>query len=168
MESTVGRVTVRTLRPADLERIVKIDQAFTERNRRAWFAGKLQRALADADVNISLGAEADGLLVGCLLGAVHYGEFGLPEPVAVLDTILVDPAFGRRGVGRALVAQLVKNLAALRIERVRTEVGWAEQELMRFLAGVGFAPAPRLVLELAVGEAAGRLSEEDVELVRLP
>lgn len=42
------------------------------------------------------------------------------------------------------------DLAALRIERVRTEVGWNEQELVGFLGRAGFAPVPRLVLERAV------------------
>jgi ribosomal protein S18 acetylase RimI-like enzyme len=154
-------VKVRILRQTDLDRIVKIDQALTGRNRRTWLEGKLQRALAAADVNISLGAEVDSMLVGCVLGAVHFGEFGQPEPVAVLDTILVDPGFGRRGVGRALVAQLVRNLAALRIERVRTEVSWTEQELISFMARIGFAPAPRLVLELDVQEASERLAGDE-------
>ncbi len=161
MEGTRDLVNVRGLRPGDLDRIVEIDRRLTGRNRRTWFTGKLQRALAEADVNISLGAEAGGLLAGCLMGAVHFGEFGLPEPVAVLDTILVDPGFARRGIGRAMVTQLVRNLAALRVERVRTEVGWQEQELISFMARIGFSPAPRLVLELGVEAAAARLAAEE-------
>jgi hypothetical protein len=33
---------------------------------------------------------------------------------------------------------------------LRTEVAWTEQELIGFFARSGFAPVPRLVLELAV------------------
>lgn len=142
---------VRNLRAEDLPALVRIDQRITGRSRRAWYEGRLRRALTDTDVNISLGAEVDGQLVGVVLGSVHYGEFGQPEPVAVLDTLLVDRYFGRKGVGRALMTQLTKNLQGLRVERLRTEVAWTEQELIGFLARVGFRPASRLVLELELG-----------------
>jgi GNAT superfamily N-acetyltransferase len=65
----------------------------------------------------------------------------------------VDPGFGGRGIARALLDQLLLNLSALRIERLRTEVAWTEFELIGFFAHSGFAPAPRLVLELAVPPA---------------
>ncbi|MEQ1566369.1 MAG: GNAT family N-acetyltransferase [Myxococcota bacterium] len=142
-------IVVRTLTRADLDRLVRIDQAWSGRNRAKYLEGKLDRALG-SDVRVSLGAVIDGILAGAVLGAVHYGEFGQAEPVAVLDTLLVDPGFTRRGIGRAMFDQLLKNLAALRIERIRTEVSWNEQELIAFLAAEGFAPAPRLVLERAV------------------
>jgi ribosomal protein S18 acetylase RimI-like enzyme len=150
---TVDAATIRTLRAADCPRLVAMDYAISGRKRQAWYEGKLKRALSDADVKVSLGAELDGMLVGALLGSVHYGEFGQPEPVAILDTVLVDRDFARRGIARALLEQLVFNLGGLRIERLRTEVGWNDQELIGFFARFGFAPVPRLVLELAVSTA---------------
>jgi len=154
MDGTRDGVLVRSLKLSDGPRLTRMDQAITGRNRSAWYEGKLKRAMAESDVRISLGAEVDGFLVGAVLGALHYGEFGLPEPIAVLDTILVDPEHAGHGVGTALLDQLVKNLRAFGIERLRTEVAWNEHELNRFLARRGFAPAPRLVLELDVSEAA--------------
>jgi GNAT superfamily N-acetyltransferase len=158
MDVESDAVVVRSLRQEDAARLVRMDQAITGRNRSAWYEGKLKRALADSDVKVSLGAVVDGCLVGAILGSVHYGEFGLPEPIAVLDTILVDPGRPREGIGTALLEQLVKNLRALGIERLRTEVAWDEHELNRFLGRRGFAPAPRLVLELALD---GPLPEEE-------
>jgi GNAT superfamily N-acetyltransferase len=140
-------VTVRALRADDCARLVRLDHEISGRNRPAWYEGKIRRALDDTDVNISLGADLDGQLVGALLGSVHFGEFGQPEPVAILDTLLVDRAFARRGIASALLEQLLLNLSALRIERLRTEVSWDEFELMGFFAHSGFHPAPRLVLE---------------------
>ena len=138
---------IRALRRSDVPRLTRIDQVLTGRNRAAWYEGKLKRALEDSDLNVSLGAERDGYLVGALLGSLHYGEFGQPEPIAILDTILVDPEHARRGVGSALLEQLLRNLSALGIERLRTEVAWDDHDLGRFLGREGFAPAPRLVLE---------------------
>ena len=142
-------LVIRTLSTGDLDRLVRMDQPHSGRNRTAFYEGKLRRALDGSDVRISLGAERDGFLVGAVLGSVQYGEFGVAEPVAILDTILVDTRFAGQGVGRALLAQLLENLEGLRIERIRTELSWEESELLGFLRQVGFTPVPRLVLERA-------------------
>ncbi len=140
-------VITRSLRSDDCARLVAIDQQITGRSRRQWYEGLLARALKDSDVRVSLGAEVDGLLVGAMLAEVHYGEFGLPEPLAVLDTVLVDPAFAGRGIASGMFEELMRNLRALRIERVRTEVAWDDHELVAFFARMGLRPVPRLVLE---------------------
>ena len=153
MDGDRDDLIIRSLRLDDTARLVRIDQQITGRNRKAWYEGKLRRALEESDVRISLGAEMDGILVGALLGSLHYGEFGQPEPIAILDTILVDRAFRGRGVATAMLEQLLKNLRGLGIERLRTEVAWDEHELTRFLGSKGFVPVPRLVLEAPVGSA---------------
>ncbi|MDQ7087602.1 MAG: GNAT family N-acetyltransferase [Acidobacteriota bacterium] len=124
-----------------------MDQAASGRNRRAWYEGKLRRALEESDVRISLGAEVDGVLVGALMGSVQYGEFGQPEPVAILDTVLVDRSFGRRGIATAMLGQLLQNLRGLRLATLRTELAWDELDLLAFFGKSGFRPVPRLVLE---------------------
>jgi GNAT superfamily N-acetyltransferase len=101
---------------------------------------------------VSLGAELDGQLVGAVLGSIHYGEYGQAEPVAIVDTVLVDPGFQHRGVATALVEQFEKNVGALRVERLRTEVDWTERDLLGLFAKAGFAPGKRLVLERRVGD----------------
>lgn len=150
MDDARGELIVRALRIEDCPRLVRMDHEISGRDRRAWYEGKVRRALEDADIRISLGAETDGILVGALLGSVHYGEFGQPEPVAILDTVLVDRSFARRGIATAMLEQLLLNLRALRIERLRTEVAWTDFELTAFFARAGFRPVPRLVLELGV------------------
>ncbi len=143
-------VVIRNLRPEDCSRLVAIDEQLTGRSRHLWYEGKLKRALEESDLQVSLGADSDGTLVGAMMAAVHFGEFGLPEPLAVLDTVLVDPAFERRGVARAIFEQLLLNLRALRIERVRTEVAWDDHELVAFFGSMGFKPAARLILETEI------------------
>ncbi len=145
-----ARIVIRTLTLDDHARIVAIDKKLTGRSRGEWFKGRLNRALSESDVCISLGAEIDGILVGALLGSLQYGEFGQPQPLAVMDTILVDPGMSGHGVGRELLDQLVRNLRALGIEHIRTEVDWTEHGLTAFLGHAGFKPVPRLVLELAL------------------
>ena len=158
MDGESNGVTVRTLAPGDVARLVRMDEQITGRNRKTWYEGKIRRALEDSDLRISLGAELDGTLVGAVLGSLQYGEFGVPEGVAVLDTILVDPGLRGRGIATAIFEQLVKNLEALGIERMRTEVSWDEHELSAFLGHEGFVPAPRLVLERPLGTNGERKS----------
>jgi GNAT superfamily N-acetyltransferase len=160
MDGTISGMIIRALRAADLARLVEMDQKLTGRSRKTWFEGKLRRALDDSDLRISLGAELDGRLVGALLGSIHYGEFGLPEPVAVLDTILVDKKFSRHGLATAMFRQLRRNLSALGVTCLRTELGKEELSLDGFLRKQGFIPAPRTVLELALTTPPDRESDE--------
>lgn len=156
METSDG-VTLRTLRASDGQRLSRMDEKITGRNRSLWYERKLERALRDSDLNVSIGAEVDGVLVGAVLGSVQYGEFGIPEPVAVLDTILVDSLHGRRGIASAMLEELASNLSRLGIDRIRTEVEWNDP-LSRFLGSHGFGLAPVLVLErsLALENAADK------------
>ena len=101
---------------------------------------------------VSLAAELDGILVGFLLARVWTGEFGLTEPVAVLDTIGVHPEFQHHGVGDALLDQLATNLRGLDVATLRTEVAWDGFELLRFFHHDGFRPAPRLCLDLDLAQ----------------
>lgn len=143
-------IVVRQLQPSDLPRLVKMDEAITGRLRREWFERRLKLAMEETDIRISLGAEKDGLLAGALMGAVHFGEFGVLEPVAVLDTVLVDPAFARAGIATEMFSQFLQALRALRIARVRTEVDWNDHDLVSFFGKAGFRPVARLVLECDV------------------
>lgn len=161
METGDG-VTLRTLQASDGPRLVRMDERITGRNRGLWYERKLARAVRDSDVNVSLGAELDGVLVGAVLGAVQYGEFGIPEPVAVLDTILVDPLYMRRGIASAMLEQLAVNLSGLGIDRIRTEVQWNDP-LSRFLGTHGFAPAPVLVLERSLVPGTPRRDEKETQ-----
>jgi len=78
------------------------------------------------------------------MARADLGDFGRSEPVAVIDTLGVDPEYARRGVGRALVSQLFANLGALRVERVETIVPLADLALLGFLYSMGFAARERL------------------------
>lgn len=153
MDTTTGRdaqLIVRGLRPADLQAVIALDAKNTGRRREEYFKIKLEQNLAETGVKVSLAAEVDGIFCGFLLARVLYGEFGVPEPVAVLDTLDVNPDFRGRGVGRALLEQLSVNLTGLRVGTVRTEVGWDEFDLLGFFHHEGFRPAERLCLERKV------------------
>lgn len=140
-------VLVRQLADEDLEAVVRIDAASMGRRREEYYRAKLAQGLEEAGPRTSLIAEQDGHPVGFLLARVYYGEFGQAEPVAVVDSIGVDPPFRGRHVGQALLRQLLMNLRALHVERVQTQVDWDQLDLLHFLRREGFDPAPRFCLE---------------------
>ena len=149
-----GAVLVRGLAAEDLERVIGLDARIVGRRREEFFKLKLQQNLKETGIKVSLAAELDRCFCGFLLARVYYGEFGALEPVAVLDTLGVHPDFRGRGVGSGLLGQLRKNLGALRVPRLRTEVAWENQTLLHFLHREGFQPAPRLCLELDLARPA--------------
>lgn len=139
---------VRSLLPTDTDAVVALDARIVGRRREGYLVPKLREAAeADGAIRASLVAEVDGRLAGFLLAKVWYGEFGELDPVAVLDTIGVDPRRRGRGVATALLDQLRTNLAALDIRTLRTEVAWRNPELLTFFHREGFVPAPRFCLE---------------------
>lgn len=141
-------VLVRQLREGDLAAIVRVDKKAMGRPREEYYQAKLGRVLNDGKLQTSLVAEIDGIVVGFVLAALHYGEYGQAEPVAVIDSIGVEPAFRGKHIGDALMRQLEMNLRALRVERLETQVDWTQLELLGFLARRGFGPSTRLCLQL--------------------
>jgi len=135
---------VRAMGPGDLAEIVRIDRAITGRNREAYMRAKLDEAMVDSGIRVSLTARLDGAIAGYLMASADLGDFGRTEPVAVVDTIGVAPDYAHRGVGHALLSQLFANLGALRIERVETVVAPRDLALLGFLYDVGFVPSQRI------------------------
>ena len=78
------------------------------------------------------------------MARADLGDFGRAEPVAIIDTLGVDPGYRGMGVGHALLSQLFVNLSALRIERVETVLSHDSTELIGFFRGAGFAQGQRL------------------------
>jgi ribosomal protein S18 acetylase RimI-like enzyme len=135
---------VRSLARTDLDDIVRIDRRLMGQDRSTYIERKLEEALTESAIRISLVARKGGATAGFLMASADYGDFGRAEPVAVIDTIGVDPGFAHAGIGRSLLSQLFINLGALGIERVETVVAREHLELLRFFYHAGFGPAQQL------------------------
>lgn len=138
------RADVRSLERTDLEDIVRIDRRIMGRDRGAYIGRVVDEALHNSAVRVSLVAHQDGSATGYLMASVDFGDFGRTEPVAVIDTIGVDPGFTGSGIGRALLSQLFVNLEALRVERVASVVARDNFGLLGFFYRAGFASSQRL------------------------
>jgi GNAT superfamily N-acetyltransferase len=135
---------VRTLAAADAEAIMKVDRAVTGRDRSDYIAQLVREALHDSAIRVSLAARVAGMVVGFIMAKTDLGDFGRTAPVAVIDTIGVNPEFAHAGIGSALLSQLFVNLHALHIERVETIVSRENFDLLTFFYQAGFEPSSRL------------------------
>ena len=138
------RVPVRSMVEGDLQAIIRLDRKITGRDRTAFYQRKLTEVLHESGVRVSLVAEVDGLFAGFLMARVDYGEFGRTASAALIDTLGVEPAYAKKGVGKALMSQLMANLHSLMVEKVQTRLSWNEFELLTYLAKSGFRPSQRL------------------------
>ncbi|MFO0564020.1 MAG: GNAT family N-acetyltransferase [Polyangiaceae bacterium] len=143
-------VEVRNLRTEDLDWVVRVDSQHSGKQRREYYKVKLAEVGKDTGIKISLAAFVKNEPAGFLMGRLYYGEFGQPEPVAILDSMGVSTAFAGQHVGAALMRQLEMNLSGLGIERLQTQVEWDQVDLIKFFQRAGFKPAARLCLEKPV------------------
>lgn len=142
---------VRTLAPGDLQAVLAIDARITGQDRSEYLRRKVDEALAESAIIVSLVAEDDHHPVAFLMARVDGGEFGRMNATAVLDTLGVDPRFARRGFGEALLEQLLKNLQALDVDLVQTEVDRTSFGLLGWFYKVGFQPSSDLVFRRTAG-----------------
>jgi GNAT superfamily N-acetyltransferase len=145
------RADVRSLASGDVGNIVRIDRRITGRDRSAYITRLVSEALNDSAIRVSLAAYGDGSVSGFIMAKVDFGDFGRTEPVAVIDTIGVDPGFAGGGIGTALLSQLFVNLEALQVERIETVIARENFDLLGFFYRAGFGPGQRMAFVKRLG-----------------
>ena len=140
------RERIRSMNTEDLTPIIRIDRKLSGQDRRSYFTHIQREIEVGAGVRLSLVAERDGFVAGFIMARVDYGEFGRTVPVAVMDGLGIDPGYQGQGIGRALLDQLISNLAMLRVERLRTEAAWNATPLIAFFSMSGFTPSQSIAL----------------------
>ena len=146
-----ANVDVRALEAGDLDDLIRIDQRLTGRRREAYIREVVEEAMGNSGVRLSMVARIDGIAAGFVTARADFGDYGRVEPVAVLDTIGVDPDYAHRGVGHALLQQLFANLNALNVDRVETVVARENFELLGFFYDISFEQSQRLSFDKRLG-----------------
>jgi len=159
------KVKIRVLDESDLDAVVEIDRKVLGKDRRAFWKRKI--AYAGIYPRPALVAEFEGKIVGFILGYVSGWEFGVPDTVGWIDTLGVDPAYQRRGIGRTLFNSLIeifkrsgreetpeaKEAEKREVEGVNvvyTLASWSDWDLLRFYQAMGFKKGEMLNLELRI------------------
>ncbi len=141
--------TLRPLKPQDLEPVIEIDRRITGRSRRLFYEKRLEAALGSRDGFIAVAAECSGALTGFAIARIQNGEFGDDRRLAILDVIGIDPENRKSGQGSGLIGAIAQYLKKRGIGELRTQVDWADSDLIGFFAANGFKLASRQVLERA-------------------
>jgi len=134
-------VVVRALDTVDIGAVVAIDEKIGGRYRPEVWDHRIAYYLR-RDPDAALVAEADGKVVGFMLGEVRSGEFGLEEPTGWIEVMGVDPEFRGRAVGRRLAGALLEHFGRCDVTSVRTLVDETMDDVAGFFASLGFEPAP--------------------------
>ena len=141
------QVSVRPIRPTDLNPVIALDRHYSGQSRRGFFEQRWQAMAREPVAFISLAVERGDDLVGFLLAHVLDGEFGGAAPVAVLDALGVATEAQRQGVGSELMRRLIDEVRARGGRELRTQAPLHQRGLLDFFAQSGFVLAPRMVLE---------------------
>ena len=161
----MNEANIRVLNENDLDAVVEIDKRILGKERRAFWKRKI--AYADIYPRPALVAELDGKVVGFIMGYVSGWEFGVPDTIGWIDTLGVDPAYQRRGIGRALFNSLLENFKHSGRERipgvgeaekpsiegvnvVYTLANWSNWDLIQFYHAMGFKKGEMLNLKLQI------------------
>lgn len=140
---------MRVMKRDDLDAVVAIDARVSKQERREYYQRKIESVVSNPhNINTSLVAELDGKIVGFIMGDVYFGEFGIPETSATIDTIGVDPDHQNRGVANDLIDQFLTNMKAVGVRKVYTLVNWDDFALEKFFSSHKFQPSKRINLEL--------------------
>ena len=140
-------VVVRKMNEKDLDAVVAIDTKVLGKSRWDYWLGKM--SLAEERLPIaSLVAEADGKVVGFILGDASGYEYDVPENIGWIDTIGVDPDYQKRGVARMLMKEMIANLKKVGVDTIYTMVNWPDWDLLKFFHDSGFQKGPLINLEL--------------------
>lgn len=135
-----GELMIRVLEDTDLSGITQLDEKLGGAYRPDVWEHRItyyQRRDPEAPVV----AEADGRVVGFMLGEVRSGEFGLEEPTGWIEVMGVDPDYRGRSVGRQLAEHILEHFRRRGAATVRTLVDEQSEDIAGFFTALGFEPS---------------------------
>lgn len=132
---------VRPLDSIDIGAVGKIDEKITGQYRPDTWELRIGYYLR-RDPEGALVAEADGEVVGFMLGEVRSGDFGLEEPTGWIEVLGVDPEYQGKAVGRRLAEAMLEHFKVRDARSVRTLVDESMEDIAGFFGSLGFEPAP--------------------------
>lgn len=133
-------VRIRALEDTDIGDITTLDERLAGAYRPDVWERRIGYYLR-RDPETSTVAEADGKVVGFMLGEVRSGEFGLEEPTGWIEVLGVDPDYRGNAIGRRLAERVLASFDSLGAKTVRTLVDEEMTGIGEFFAALGFEAA---------------------------
>lgn len=145
-ESTVH---IRFMKAEDFDAVVGIDEKVLQNPRPEYYEQKFEKLFETDDyLPASLVAEdAEGKVVGFVMGEIYMGEYGIFQEEATLDTIGVDPDFQQKGIGEQLISEFLAHLKKMGVQKINTLVDWNNAQMIHFFSSNHFSPSKTIYLE---------------------
>ncbi len=127
-------INIRLMQNNDLDAILRIDKLVLNISRPEYYEQKFERLFTSGEyLPTSLVAEdAEGMVVGFIMGELYIGEYGLSNDGATVDTIGVDPDFQNQGIGELLMDEFIDHLRQLGVKKVHTLVEKNDKAMMHY------------------------------------
>ena len=139
-------VMLTPLDELDLDGIVRIDEKIGGQYRPDVWEQRVMFYVR-RDPGASQVAEADGRVVGFMLGDCRAGEFGLERPSGWIERLGIDPAYRGQDLGRRMFDAMCAHFRAEGATSVRTLVDRGDVTLTGFLKAIGFGDSALTALE---------------------
>jgi predicted N-acetyltransferase YhbS len=130
-------IHVRKMNEEDIESILEIDRKIVGPDRATTYS-MTPTNYVGGELDISVVAEADGEIIGFLLGRVTDVPYGVCDS-CLLELIGVDPQYKRRNVGRRMVKAFENTCRQKGICKIRVMVSWHDWWLLSFLKSLEFS-----------------------------
>ena len=153
MPGTQTGMRIRPLDELDISAIVRIDERISGIYRPDIWEQRVGFYLR-RDPGASQVAEADGKVVGFMLGDLRAGEFGLEEPSGWIERFGIDPDQRGKDLGRKMFAAMVAHFKAGGARTVRTLVDRKDESVAGFLRALGLSTSPLEALEMRLDATA--------------
>jgi ribosomal protein S18 acetylase RimI-like enzyme len=137
---------IRAARRSDLARVVEIDAVITGLRKPAYWAAILRRYGGRQKQRYFLVAEAQGGVLGYIVGEVRDWEFGSP-PCGWVFGIGVRPGSREAGVGARLLEAICAAFARRGVTQVRTLLARDNALVLAFFRSQGMMAGPFIPLE---------------------
>jgi ribosomal protein S18 acetylase RimI-like enzyme len=141
-------IAVRRMRTQDAEAVLRINEKITGTPHEAQWESKIIDHLSSHPLGC-LVAEAEGKVVGFILGDIRGWEFAIPKS-GWIEIVGVDPQYQGKGVARALIEKLHVYFRNHNVERVMTMVNWNDGGLVSFFRTLGFERSEFIILDKEV------------------
>jgi ribosomal protein S18 acetylase RimI-like enzyme len=142
----VEPVKLRILTLKDLDAVAEIDYTLLGKKRMEYWEQKLERAETSAVP--SLAAEIGGRVVGFILGNVSDWEYGIPDNIALIDTLGVAKEYQKKGIAQLLFKEMFSMFRKIGINTVYVFVDWKKRDLLNFFDKMNFRGGDMINLEL--------------------
>ncbi len=145
----IQEVSIRSMLHADLPIVIELDAHVFGSKRPMYFERRLA-VLDNSEAEsraIFLVAVYRGQVIGFIMGTLAYGEFGLTQVTAILDSIAVHPSYQHQGAGQKLAEAFMQQSAHHGASSVYTLVNWENWTLLKVFHALGFELASTIPLE---------------------